>query len=289
MAQGSVGDVEMATSFGVGARALGMGGAYVALPSHYAAPYWNPAAMAQAERFRVGGMYMNAHGLGIHQSYLGGITALHLGLTRRLTAHAAAGVGFADSRIIGIETFGTSGDSTGSTSDIESLLIGSFAGGFDIGLAEFYAARSFKYYSTFYLEDYTTGWSADYGVFVEILDKVRIGGIITDPGDLSVDLGRIPTPNRVGMSLPLFDKSITTSLQLGPNFRFGLEFRPMKAFASDLLVEIPVRIGARARSDSILMTFGLGFGIIDWLDLDIAFVPNQTLGDTYVISGHANF
>jgi len=39
--------------FGVGARAMGMGGAFLAVGDDYTASYWNPAALAQIRRFEV--------------------------------------------------------------------------------------------------------------------------------------------------------------------------------------------------------------------------------------------
>lgn len=39
--------------FGVGARAIGMGGAFTAVGDDYTASYWNPAALAQIRRFEV--------------------------------------------------------------------------------------------------------------------------------------------------------------------------------------------------------------------------------------------
>jgi hypothetical protein len=44
-------DFLLRTEFGVGARALGMGGAFVAVGEDYTASYWNPAALAQIRRF----------------------------------------------------------------------------------------------------------------------------------------------------------------------------------------------------------------------------------------------
>ena len=43
------------TEFGIGARAIGLGGAYVAVGDDYSASYWNPAALALIRRFEVSG------------------------------------------------------------------------------------------------------------------------------------------------------------------------------------------------------------------------------------------
>ena len=39
--------------FGIGARAIGLGGAYAAVGDDYSAVYWNPAALAQIRRFEI--------------------------------------------------------------------------------------------------------------------------------------------------------------------------------------------------------------------------------------------
>lgn len=55
---------------GVGARALGMGGAFVALSDDATAIYWNPAGIAQLESGELATMYTNQFGLGAHYSFL---------------------------------------------------------------------------------------------------------------------------------------------------------------------------------------------------------------------------
>lgn len=61
---------------GVDARALGMGGAFVAVADSYSASYWNPAGLAQIERPRFGAMSMNKFGLGINFNFLSGAANL---------------------------------------------------------------------------------------------------------------------------------------------------------------------------------------------------------------------
>ena len=55
---------------GVGARALGMGGAFVALADDPTAIYWNPAGLASLESGELASMYTNQFGLGAHFSFL---------------------------------------------------------------------------------------------------------------------------------------------------------------------------------------------------------------------------
>lgn len=55
---------------GVGARALGMGGAFVALVDDPTAIYWNPAGLVFLEAGELSSMYTNQFGLGAHFSFL---------------------------------------------------------------------------------------------------------------------------------------------------------------------------------------------------------------------------
>ncbi|MCD6154378.1 MAG: PorV/PorQ family protein [Candidatus Verstraetearchaeota archaeon] len=55
---------------GVGARALGMGGAFVALADDPTAIYWNPAGLASLKSGELASMYTNQFGLGAHLSFV---------------------------------------------------------------------------------------------------------------------------------------------------------------------------------------------------------------------------
>lgn len=71
---------------GVDARALGMGGAYVAVADNYSASYWNPAGITRADAAYLGGMNYDKFGLGLNVNYLsGGMTPSKLPLTQNLS------------------------------------------------------------------------------------------------------------------------------------------------------------------------------------------------------------
>jgi len=57
---------------GFGARALGMGGAFVAIADDYSATYWNPAGVTRATSIYLGGMRYDKFGLGLNLDYLSG-------------------------------------------------------------------------------------------------------------------------------------------------------------------------------------------------------------------------
>src|SRR5512136_2646810 len=68
------------SGFGVGARALGMGGAYTGVASDYSAIYWNPAGLAQMTRaeFSAGLSYLNTKDDG---TFLGSTTGAENNVT----------------------------------------------------------------------------------------------------------------------------------------------------------------------------------------------------------------
>ena len=57
---------------GIDARALAMGGAFVAVADGYSSVYWNPAGLARVPTTQVGGMYTDIYGAGLGVNYLGG-------------------------------------------------------------------------------------------------------------------------------------------------------------------------------------------------------------------------
>ncbi|MBS3813745.1 hypothetical protein KGY64_08020 [Candidatus Bipolaricaulota bacterium] len=57
---------------GFGARALGMGGAFVAIADDYSATYWNPAGVTRSSSIFLGGMRYDKYGLGLNLDYLSG-------------------------------------------------------------------------------------------------------------------------------------------------------------------------------------------------------------------------
>lgn len=66
---------------GVDARALGMGGAYVAIANSYSAGFWNPAGITKTNSIYVGGMNLDKYGLGLNYNYLsGGLSQIDLPL-----------------------------------------------------------------------------------------------------------------------------------------------------------------------------------------------------------------
>ena len=73
-------------AIGVGARALAMGGAYVAVTEDVTAIYWNPAGLASMQSFQIHGMHA--------ERFSGIINWDFLGLGVRIKDSLALGLGF---------------------------------------------------------------------------------------------------------------------------------------------------------------------------------------------------
>ncbi len=74
---------------GVDARALGMGGAHVAVADGYSSMYWNPAGLARAESPQAGGMTTELYGAEIFLNYLAGVYPWELGRAEQTPSHTA--------------------------------------------------------------------------------------------------------------------------------------------------------------------------------------------------------
>jgi hypothetical protein len=166
---------------GVGARALAMGGAFVAVADDATAACWNPAGLAQINDTRITGMSTDLFGFGITHQYVGAVTTF-----------ANIGVGFAWERAAltgqGAGTDGTPGSLFNWN---ESAIIGSLATNImDIGLA----GVNVKYYmADSGLGDTASGFGFDLGLLVKLGDMFTIGMNAMDLGT-AISRGAVAAP-----------------------------------------------------------------------------------------------
>ena len=139
----------------VGARAIGMGGAFSAVASDASVAHWNPAALASLQRQEIGLAYADRFGLGLNHSYLNyvlpvgdhhalGIDWLHLGFDDSELSTGQNKLSFAYGYRNGIEflrpfigntAIGVSGKYRSFNVDLDGNNLGSASGwGFDLGL-----------------------------------------------------------------------------------------------------------------------------------------------------------
>ena len=102
---------------GIGARALAMGGAFVAVADDATAVCWNPAGLAQLDDTRLAGMSTDLYGLGITHQYVGATTSF---------ANLGIGLGWERAAIDGQQT-NADGSAGNAFTWTEQAIIGSLA------------------------------------------------------------------------------------------------------------------------------------------------------------------
>lgn len=266
--------------FGVDARALAMGGAFVAIADGYSAPYWNPAGLSLAEGTHVGGMNTNKFGLGINYNYVG--AALTLGGFR-------LGGAFLGSTINGIETFDATGNSAGTVNDNEFLFMGSTALALPLDGMSVAVGGNVKYYSHSLADESGTGFGGDIGLLAS-LGGIQLGAAFTDVGGTriswstgAVDLvemgirvgGALTLPNPVPWTLSgQFDADSGT-------LRVGAEFQ--------LTDSIGISVGGvKPENGDFGFTAGAGLSL-GGFGVDGAYIQNDVLGNSLVVSGEFVF
>jgi hypothetical protein len=277
---------------GIGARALGMGSAAVAVADGAAAAFWNPAALSSIEGLSVSSMHADKFGLDIiYQS---------LGVAGAVSESLGAGLLMVRSSIDDIPFTGDEGD--GVFSETQTVYV--LAGGYDLSGLLFSPEQtrstialgtSLKAYTHSLLEGRGTGVGLDVGVtagFSTEWGRLKAGLSVVDIGETAIQwkgtdhdpTNYVPWVNRMGAALWLFDDSLCLSGQADVavgrahlnRMRIGVEYSP--------IAQVCGRAGATFGPDgTVRFTAG---GSISWhgLSIDYAFLPSAILGDTHVFS-----
>lgn len=273
--------------FGVGARALGMGGAFAALVDDMTAPFWNPAGLALAAGFQLGGMYTNKFGQDIQYQYLGGIGAWEWG-----------GLGGAMVRQA-IEDIPFYGNGEGEYfSEYQTLWLASGAVRIPSeqeGLEALSVGATLKYYTHELLEGRGTGLGFDLGLMGRVgfdwgtlafglVSRDIRGTQIKWKGTDHEPVNAVPWINAVGLSLGLWEGGLW--LSAGADLALGRPGLTKLRLGAELwLVEgIALRAGLVRLADGTLRySAGAGFRLGDFV-IDYAFVPHPVLGDSHILS-----
>jgi hypothetical protein len=259
---------------GIGARALGMGGAFVALADDSSAAFWNPAGLATLKSTHIGAMSTDRFGLGINFQFLGVLTNM---------GGMALGGTLVRSTIDDIEAVDEDGNFIGILRDDNSVLFGSTA----VGIGDIFVGANAKLYNHTLGEGRAQGLGFDLGGLVWLDLKraqLAIGASISDLGGTKIKWENtrsnptdiVPQVNKVGAALKLFDGNLLMAVDyefssLMNKLHMGLELKPIE------------QLTLRAGVDGEQLTGGIGLGIGN-LRVDIAWLQNRVLGDTFVIS-----
>ena len=260
---------------GVGARALAMGGAFVAVSDDATAMVWNPAGLAQLDDTRLAGMSTDLYGLGITHQFVGATTSF---------ANLGLGLGWERASIDGqlVEAGGGLG---GAFTWVENAIIGSLATSvLDVAMA----GANVKYYmADSGLGDTAAGFGFDLGLLVSLGDTFVIGVNAMDLAGSTIEWDSGATDivsglYKAGLAVNLADSFVIAAdvdfdgTDLGDT-HVGMEFQ--------LIDELALRGGVVLTNNfqDYYLTVGAGINVAG-LYVDAAYILEETLGNTLVLS-----
>ena len=282
---------------GLGARALGIAGAYVAIAEGPVAGYWNPAGLSTLTDFQLEGMYTNWLGADIHYQYISAAGYPPLGekspLIQLGQSPVTFGLTWISVNVAGIPWWEDEG-SYGTFDALSHLVILSMA----LPLAQtpsFVIGGNIKLYHDRILEGQSLGWGYDVGFLwrIQVAEiPVQVGLCTTDLGGTAVRwsgttgeaVNYVPWLMRAGGAVELWEER----LLLAVSYEWGLDRPRFERFR----VGGEMRLGwlcLRAGWDQPLVgdhgRWSGGMGIIPWvgMTLDYAFLP-APLGDTHLVA-----
>ncbi|MGB8657467.1 MAG: PorV/PorQ family protein [Candidatus Zixiibacteriota bacterium] len=212
---------------GVGARALAMGGAYVAEAHDATAGYWNPAGLADIKCVSLAAMYSAGMAVDRNYNYFG------LGWTpSQVTNYGTFGITWLNSGIDDISKYDAGNNNLGTFKDMNNAFIVSWAFKNEFKQKMFSFGLSLKVIQQ-KIDDYSkTGFGGDAGIKFVVDPRIALGLAVRDLGT-KVDNWTVPTSIGVGLAIyPLgedhalcipidYGKTINRSDQ---TFHFGAEY-----------------------------------------------------------------
>ncbi|MGQ9477031.1 MAG: hypothetical protein ACUVRH_00840 [Candidatus Bipolaricaulia bacterium] len=268
---------------GVDARALGMGGAFVAIADSYSATYWNPAGIALAGGPRIGGMYTNKFMADINFNFISGITTI---------AGFSIAATYMGINIAGIPQYDEQGNQIGTVNDNEMVIGGSFA----MSIAGIgFAGGTVKSYFQSLAGESGSGFGFDAGLLVSgAIPGLSLGVAAFDIGDTKINwtTGNVDT---VGSLFRLGGAYSLNGLLFTAEYDFGSDIAATIRFGGEFNLEV-VRIRAGVtlpEGGELGFTAGAGLNLAPLL-IDFAWVQNklisgQGVGDTLVLSAEFVF
>ena len=261
---------------GIGARALAMGGAFVAVADDATATLWNPAGLAQLDDTRLAGMSTDLYGMGITHQYIGAVTTF---------ANLGIGLGWERASIDG-QIIDAGGAQGGTFTWVEQAIVGSLATNvLDVAMA----GANVKYYlADNGMGDAASGFGFDLGLLVSLGDMFVIGvnamdlagsSLAWDGGTTDVISGLY----KAGLAMKLADDRLVLAADVDfdgtdlGNTHVGVEFQ--------VIDELALRGGVVLTDNFQDYYFAVGAGInVAGLYVDAAYILEETLGNTLVLS-----
>jgi hypothetical protein len=261
---------------GIGARALAMGGAFVAVCNDATAMVWNPAGLAQLDDTRLAGMSTDLYGLGITHQFVGASTSF---------ANLGIGLGWERASIDG-QSVEAGGGLGGSFTWVENAIIGSLATNvMDVAMV----GANVKYYmADSGLGDAASGFGFDLGLLVSLGDMFVIGVNAMDLAGSTIEWDGGATDvisgvYRAGLAMKLADGKFVLAADVDfdgtalGDTHVGMEFQ--------VIDELALRGGVVLTNNfqDYYLTVGAGINVAG-LYVDAAYILEETLGNTLVLS-----
>lgn len=255
---------------GMGARALGMGGAHIAVAEDASVIYYNPAGLGKIDGISVVSLYTNQYGA-----------------ANFLTLGAAArnfGAGILSLNASGIEETDEFGGQLGTFAVGETVAMIGYGRSITPGLS---LGGSLKYYGQQLPENKGSGYTADLGLLFAIPEgNLEIGAVGRNLfGNIKYASGVEASFNRLfGLGLafrPLDGLLIAADAFLGDGFKakLGTEYT--------LRNNISLRAGG-SFGDDVSLTIGAGFAVTSF-NIDYAYQYNKVLPDSHRLSLRLQF
>jgi hypothetical protein len=174
---------------GVDARALSMGGAYVAMASDATAGYWNPAGLADIEEASLTAMYS------ANMSYDRSYNYFAFGYTFDF---GTVGISWLNSGIKDIDKYDAGGNFQGTFKDMNNVFLISYA--YKYPDRDLSVGGSFKVVSQKIDDESSTGVGGDIGFKFHPHDNAAAGFIVRDIGT-QVGGETVPTSIQIGVAI----------------------------------------------------------------------------------------
>ncbi len=261
---------------GIGARALAMGGAFVAVCNDATAMVWNPAGLAQLDDTRLAGMSTDLYGMGITHQFVGVTTSF---------ANLGIGLGWERGSIDG-QLVEVGGELGGAFTWVESVIIGSLATNvLDVAMV----GANVKYYmGDSGVGDSATGFGFDLGLLVNLGDMFVIGVNAIDLAGSTIEWDGGATDivsglYKAGLAMKLADDKFVLAADIDfdgtalGDTHVGVEFK--------VIDELALRGGVVLTNNfqDYYLTVGAGINVAG-LYVDAAYILEETLGNTLVLS-----
>jgi len=279
--------------FGIGARALGMGGAFVALADDSSAVYWNPAGLAFSQGFTLGGMYTDKFSQGIQYQFVS---------LQGAFKEFSAALSLVRQAIEGIPFYGEG--ENGTFSEYQNLWLASFALEpitTEDGTAAFALGANVKYYLHELLEGRGRGFGFDVGLLLRLYEEwgaLSLGAVSRDvrgtviqwKGTGQEPSNNVPWVNSLGICIATFEGKLRlvgdVDLAMGRSLlnrvHLGAEIWPVQALG------IRGGLVRWLSNGQMLLSAGASFHLSEF-SLSYAFVSHPVLGTSHLFSVEFNW